>query len=249
MLRIACTIIVTAALLAACQPEPPLPPAPVPVAQPPVAPAEDPAADKEVLVATEPAGAKVILKGAEVGTTPMKLLVRGNTNVVLDKEGYVKQALMITPESEPNLVIQLVPAGEGAAEAEVAPAGPTATAKKGSGKKKAKAEDEAAGEPAGEAAEDKPAEAAAEDKPAEAAAVAPPPEAKPKKKTFTNMRQLKQALAKGEITQADFRYWQTVLKQKRAKEVEAAKADYKAGKITKLEYKQKVNAIKKKYEG
>jgi hypothetical protein len=232
-----------AALIAACQPEAPPPPAPVP--QPAPA-AEEPApdADKEVLVATEPAGAKVILKGAEVGTTPMKLLVRGNTNVVLEKEGYVKQALMITPESEPNMIIKLEPAGEGEAEAEVAPTGVTATAKKGGKGKKGKAGDEAA-------TEDKPAETAAaetEEKPAETApAAAPAPT--PKKKSYTNMKQLKQDYHAGKITKADFAYWQSILKQKRAKEIGQLKADYKAGKITKIEYKQKANAIKQKYEG
>lgn len=245
MLRIACSMIVVAALLAACQPEPAPPPAPAP-APAPAAPADEADADKEVLVATEPSGATVILKGAEVGTTPMKLLVRGNTNVVLDKEGYVKQALMITPESDPNLVITLVPSGEAEEEEDEGAAGPTATAKKGKGKK---GKDEAEAEPA----EEKPAEAAAapaekppEEKPAEAAPAPPPP---PKKKNYTNMRQLRQALANGEITHAEAKQWQNKFKQMRAAEYEKAKQDYEDDKLTKAEYKQKLREIKLKYEG
>lgn len=244
MLRIACSMIVIAALLAACQPEAPPPPAPVP-APAPAAPVDEADADQEVLVATEPSGAKVILKGAEVGTTPMKLLVRGNTNVVLEKEGYVKQALMITPESDPNLVITLVPSGEAAAEDEPEPAvGPTATAKKGKGKK---GKEEAA------PAEEKPVEAAAapaekpaEEKPAEAAPAPPPP---PKKKSYSNMRQLKQAYAAGEITKLEFRQWQNTFKQKRAAELRQLEQDYDDDKITKAEYKQKAREIRLKYEG
>jgi hypothetical protein len=246
MLRVTCPILILVAVaIAACTPEPPPPqPQPAPVAQEP---ADSPDADKEVLVATEPAGAKVILKGAEVGTTPMKLLVRGNTNVVLDKEGYVKQALMITPDSEPNLVITLVPSGEAPAETEAegeASAAPASMAKKGKGKK-GKEGEEAPAEPEAQPAET----AAAEEKPAEPAPVAPPPEPKPKKKSYSNMRQLKQALAAGEITHAEAKQWQHKFKQMRAAEFEQAKQDYEDDKLTKAQYKQKIREIKLKYEG
>lgn len=248
MLRIAFPItVIVSLLIAACTPEPPPPqPQPAPVAQ---APADSPDADKEVLIATEPAGAKVILKNAEVGTTPMKLLVRGNTNVVLEKEGYVKQALMITPDSEPNLVITLVPSGETPKDAEdaVEAGGASAgMAKKGKGKKGGEAEEapaEAAAEP-----EAQPAEAAeAEKQPALTKPDIKPPE--PKKKSYSNMRQLKQALASGEITHAEAKQWQNKLKQMRAAEYEKAKQDYEDDKLTKAEYKQKIREIKIKYEG
>ncbi len=77
---------------------------------------EDDAVDTSVLIASQPSDAKIILKGAHVGNTPMKLLVRGDTNVVLEKEGFVKHALLITPKSDPNLVVQLVPSEEGTQE-------------------------------------------------------------------------------------------------------------------------------------
>jgi len=237
-------VLVAAALIAACTPEPPPPmPMPAPVAQPQPQ-AEQPDADKEVLVATEPAGAKVMLQGAEVGTTPMKLLVRGNTNVVLEKEGYVKQALMITPDSEPNLVVTLVPSGEGEAEAEeaevaVGSAGSAGSAKKGKGKKDGEAEPPAETTP----------EPVASQPPPEAKPPEPPPEPKPVKKTYSNMAQIKAALANGEIDRVEFKKWQRKFQQDRAKELKQLEEDYEAGKIDKAQYKQMARDIKLKYEG
>ena len=107
--------------------------------------------------------------------------MRGNTNVVLEKEGYVKQALMITPDSEPNLVVTLVPSGEGGGDDEVEAAeadGPTAVAKKGKGKK-GKSGEEAEGD--GEATSAATEPAAAETQPSLTKPEGVQPETKPKK--------------------------------------------------------------------
>ncbi len=68
-------------------------------------------ADREILIASRPSEAQVLLKDAVVGTTPMKMLIRDDTNVVLKKDGYVRQAVMITRNSDPNMVIELVSDG------------------------------------------------------------------------------------------------------------------------------------------
>jgi hypothetical protein len=63
------------------------------------------------------------------------------------------------------------------------------------------------------------------------------------------MRQLKQALAAGQITRDEFRQWQRKLHQMRAAELEKLKQDYRNDKISKAEYNQKAREIKLKYEG
>jgi ubiquitin len=211
------------------------------------------AADRQVLVASVPPGATVILKGAPVGETPMKLLVRDETNLILEKEGYVRQAVLITPTSDPNLVVELEPAGEeGAAEepAEVDPGeaseGPVAGKAAGSSKKK----------PSGDATKTEP---GPEKAPADPVAPepAPEPEAKTppassggaKDKVYTTMRQLKDDLAKGIITRDDYRKWQAEIRKKRAADLEALERDLRERKITKAEYEAKAREIKLKYEG
>lgn len=215
------------------------------------------AADKEVLIATQPAGAKILLKGAEVGATPMKMLIRGDTNLVLEKEGYVRQALMLTPKSDPNVVVTLVPAeGEVAApSAEPAPTPADQGSHRSSGKS-GKKSDKPAGEPATETAAAPPADgagttgtggAAPAVEPAPPPAPTPPPA--PAKTVYTTMRQIKDALRAGKITRAEYAYWQGIIRQKRQAEFDATAADLRAHKITKDQYEQKMRAIKLKYEG
>lgn len=243
------------ALCLGCQEDP----QPQPAANVTVRPAT-PAVDKEVLVASQPSDAEVFLKGAKVGTTPMKLLVRGDTNLILEKEGYVKQALLITPKSDPNLVVELVPSGdeeETEAPDEAAPeeAGEEVRegdqkktgGHRGSGKKGKKAGKEDKGD---EAKDDETAEtvtaAAPEPEPEPEKKAAP---AKPKKKTYTTMRQLKDDLSKGIITRQEYRKWQGEIRKKRAVDLQAAEKAYRAGEMTRDEYRKKVREIKLKYEG
>ena len=63
--------------------------------------------DKEVSLVTKPAGADVLIGGAKVGTTPMTLTVRDETNVVLEKPGYIKQATLVTPDGESEVSVEL----------------------------------------------------------------------------------------------------------------------------------------------
>jgi hypothetical protein len=211
------------------------------------------AADKEVLIASQPAGAKILLKGAEVGATPMKLLIRGDTNVLLEKEGYVQQALMLTPKSDPNVVVTLVPAAGAAAAPPAEPgvavaAADTGAAKgsgKSSGKKPGKADEKAGEPPAADAAGTGTGAPAVE--PAPPPAPAPPPP--PAKTEYTTMRQIKDALKAGKITKAEYSHWQGIIRQKREVEFEAAKKDLRDHKITEAQYDDRIRAIRLKYEG
>jgi len=210
-------------------------------------------ADQEVLIASNPAGAQVLLKNAEVGKTPMKLLVRGDTNVVLKKEGYVEQAIMITPKSDPNIVVDLVESS--VVDSVVKPvvvemaAVPDTGAESGKrespyhkkSKSKSRSKLESSAEPKPEP------ELKPEPEPElvnTAPAVAPA--AKP---TYNTMRELKNAIRAREITKAEYRMYQKSIRNKRTKEYGEVKAKYSAGKITKAEYKQQIKAIRIKYEG
>ena len=200
-------------------------------------------ADKEVLIATVPTGAKILLKGAEVGATPMKLLIRDDTNVVIEKEGYVRQALMLTPKSDPNVVVTLVPAEGAVAVAVAEPAAETESQRPTSSKTTKKTEktgDKPKEETTGEGA-------ATETAPTPD----PPPAATPpaSKTEYASMRQIKEALHAGKITKAEYSHWQGIIRQKRQAEYDATRKALEEKKITKAEYEAKIRAIKLKYEG
>ena len=220
------------------------------------------AADKEVLIASQPSQAKVLLQGAEVGATPMKMLIRGDTNVVLEKEGYVRQALMLTQKSDPNVVVTLVPSGAAAATetaTETAPAAVAtdeASAQKStdkssshkSGEKTAAKEGASTAPPAANPTEPAPAATLpAETQPAPAATPAAP--ATPKKTEYSNMRQIKEAYREGSITRSEYDHWQGIIRKNREAEYDATKKDLREGKITETQYKEKIRAIRAKYEG
>jgi hypothetical protein len=217
------------------------------------------AADKEVLIASQPSQAKVLLKGAEVGATPMKLLIRGDTNVVLEKEGYVRQALMLTQKSDPNVVVTLVPSGEAAASSTEPAAVATAetNAQKSSsekssshksGEKTAAEGSTTSAQPAAPATE--PASAATPPAAAEPApAATPAAPATPKKTEYSNMRQIKEAYRAGTISRSEYDTWQGIIRKNREAEYEATKKDLRENKITETQYKEKIRAIRAKYEG
>jgi tetratricopeptide (TPR) repeat protein len=75
---------------------------------------------------------------------------------------------------------------------------------------------------------------------------APPP---PQQPTYTNMRQLKDALRQRRITKAEYSRHQAVIRKKRQVEFDALKRDLRARKITEREYKKRIVEVKKKYEG
>jgi hypothetical protein len=243
MFRSVIHVIVASAMLAACSNDSEVPRA---VAVAMSAPATT--ADKEILVASNPSGAILVLKGAKVGETPMKLLVRGDTNVILEKEGYVQQALLITPKSEPNMVVTLVPLddeesaqnGDDEAEQEEAASGTGTTGKKKSIKKNTGGTEPAPSTDTGE-----------EEKNEEVVASPPStsPEPKTKKPSYNTMAQIKRAIREGKITKAEFRMYQVEIRRKRAAEVDATKKAYQQGTLTKAQYNEKIRSIKIKYEG
>jgi PEGA domain len=62
-----------------------------------------------VTIATVPSGATVSLAGAELGTTPYSLQLKGTTIVELSLPGHASQRITVEPSGEPNLVVKLVP--------------------------------------------------------------------------------------------------------------------------------------------
>jgi hypothetical protein len=164
---------------------------------------------------------------------------------------------MLTPRSDPNVVVTLVPAEGGAATASVEPVPPAADqgSQKTPGKSSKKA-DKTADKPAdGTAAPTDGAGAtgtggAAATETAPPPTVTPPPVTPPPKKTeYTTMRQIKDAVRAGQITKAEYSSWQGIIRQKRQAEFDATRKDLEAHKITKAQYEEKIRAIKLKYEG
>ena len=245
------------AALSACTNEPE---APQTVAVAVTAPQES--ADKEVLIASQPTGAKVLLQGAEVGATPMKLLIRADTNVVLEKDGYVRQALMLTQKSDPNVVVTLVPSTEPQPQA-AAPIAPAAAEPEAAASEQRPSSGKSSSKKGSEKAEEKatapqPTEAATQPEPAAAATPAPaqpepakatPAPAAPKKTEYTNMRQIKEALRAGTITRDEYASWQATIRKNRQAEYDATEKDLREGRITETQYKEKIRAIRAKYEG
>lgn len=68
-------------------------------------------------------------------------------------------------------------------------------------------------------------------------------------KTYATMRELKQDLRAGAISGHDFYNWQTLIRAWRSTEIDSARADLHAGRITHAEFKARVAAIRLKYEG
>jgi hypothetical protein len=68
-------------------------------------------------------------------------------------------------------------------------------------------------------------------------------------KTYATMRELKQDLRTGAISGRDFYNWQMMIRAWRAAEIDAAKADLHAGRITHAEFSARIAAIRLKYEG
>ena len=66
---------------------------------------------------------------------------------------------------------------------------------------------------------------------------------------YSTMRQIKDALKAKQITKEEYRTYQQEIRKNRQVEYDALKADLRAGTITEREYKEKINACRKKYEG
>jgi len=203
------------------------------------------AVDQEVLIATIPEGADVLLAGARVGGTPFRMLVRTPTNVVLEKEGYVRQAILVTPDGEPNMVVELVADESGETEEGKEEDGDE-DADRAAGRKPAKGKEQvaAAAQEVGE--DEQPGTGTGGQVEAEQVETAAP---KGKGKTYDNMADLKRDHRAGRISAADYRHWQSVIRARRAEELERLRQEYAEGKLTKAEYRNKTNAVKNKYEG
>ncbi|MFO8074181.1 MAG: PEGA domain-containing protein [Polyangia bacterium] len=248
-----------------CQGGDSAPAAAEPDEQEPGAQAED--ADKEVLIASRPDGADVLLDGAKVGVTPMKMLVRGKTNVLLDKEGYVQQALLITPGSEPNIVVELVPSGEesrgdagaeqggeqAVAEEEADQSGSGSRKRGAVGAKKGGGSEGSEQEEQGEKSEGEEKSAASEDGKASAGGDESGSEQEnktaAKSEAYQNMDQLKRDLRDGRISRQEYREWQAELRAARARELAELKKRYEAEEISRDDFRRMAAEIKSKYEG
>ena len=234
--------------LIACQGPAPSPPAPE------TAPAATPAArpDRQVLIASRPAQATVWFEDAQVGQTPMKMLIRGNTNVVLEKAGYLRQAVLIPAEGNPSMIVDLVPAGPAPtaghdtpqtpapSAAPQPPRDPVAAGKpaKHKARRRAPADEDQASAPRAQPLPDE-----------EPDRNAVPPGPEPKKTNYTTMKQIKRAVRAGTITRSQYRTYQSEIRRKRTVELEAAEQEYRARRLSRGQYKQRVRTIKLKYEG
>jgi serine/threonine-protein kinase len=63
---------------------------------------------RQVTIASIPSGASVRLAGAELGKTPYELRLKRPTEIEVVLPPYPSRALMITPEGEPNVIVDLV---------------------------------------------------------------------------------------------------------------------------------------------
>ena len=66
---------------------------------------------------------------------------------------------------------------------------------------------------------------------------------------YSTMRQIKNALKAQQITKEEYRTYQQAIRKNRREEYDTLKAELRAGTITEREYKEKINACRKKYEG
>lgn len=214
--------------------------------------------NKGVLLASRPSNVKVMLKGAEIGQTPVKLLVSEDMNLVLEQPGFVRQAVLVTRETRPNLIVDLVPSSTDCCPCDGAQAvpsfEPTAAPKVKSSKKRVKS-DKVELSPELVAAAQAKLAAANQKQPAEteSGAIKPavePPNTPPKSaQAYTTMAALKRDIRAGKIDKATFRKFQNQIRAKRQVDLDKLKSDYKEGKIDKAEYKKRTREIKLKYEG
>lgn len=84
-----------------------------------------------------------------------------------------------------------------------------------------------------------------------AAPAAGPPGAAPAApaRAYDSMRQLKQDLRSGAVSGREFARWQLVIRLRRSAEMDAARADYHSGAITRAELAARLEAIRLKFEG
>jgi serine/threonine-protein kinase len=87
---------------------PTAPATPKPEVPPPTTPTTKPAASSLVLVDSEPAGASIVRDGAILGETPETVPVEGGPiSVVLKKEGYVDETVVIDPAKGRKMLVRL----------------------------------------------------------------------------------------------------------------------------------------------
>lgn len=77
-------------------------------------------AESEVLLDSKPPGASILIQGAAVGRTPFALRLRGETNVVLELDGYLRHAVFLQPGGPRRVEVPLI-------SASAAPPPPSAT--------------------------------------------------------------------------------------------------------------------------
>ncbi|MET0386366.1 MAG: serine/threonine-protein kinase [Polyangiales bacterium] len=66
---------------------------------------------REVRIVTAPSGASVRLNGVELGRTPYELQFRNTTEITLQLPEYQPETVVVTTTSEPNLAVELQPLG------------------------------------------------------------------------------------------------------------------------------------------
>jgi hypothetical protein len=202
--------------------------------------------DREVLVVSQPEDASAFFNGRRVGQTPMKFLIRDDTNLVLEKEGYIRQALLLNSKSAPTVVVKLVKThgglplvhpqaigGDSPIIEKSAPVPPKPH-------KKFKREAEPI-----ETAQNTPIP------PPQNMETGTTPLPAPSQKIidYQTMREIKTALRQGMISKVQYRQIQAKIREKRAADISALRKALDERKITRDQYNRLARKIKLKYEG
>jgi len=231
-----------------------------------------------VQINSKPTGAGVELAGVEIGKTPYTLQFRRATTLRLALDGYASAQLNVDERSEPNLVLELTPLtarkgtrnNKGAAtpESSAAPIPTPAPASAAA----APTSPAAAAAPHVAAAAPHVAAQPSTPRPAQGSALPasiPPPtwlskvpivgnaltgrdrrEAMLRRgPPYRNVVAAKRAYRAGQLSEQDYEDTIWVLKTQRSNHIQAEKAAYKQGRITRAEYDRRVDRIDADYEG
>jgi hypothetical protein len=223
-------------------------------------------------IVTSPSGASVQLNGVELGRTPYVLQFRGPTQLVLSLPGYDPQALMVTPDSEPNLALELSPlvAAEtragvrgpvvelASAQSMPAEAAPEATLPHGAQEPiQALPAEQAVPRPRAEYAADSaspPIAASARAEPSDAALLAPA--GRPRREAlielgspYPNVLAARRARESGGLDASSYRDVIWALRTLRNRRIDAQKQSYRKGLITRAEYERREHQIELDYAG
>ena len=226
----------------------------------------------EVRIVTSPSGASVELNGVELGKTPFLLQFRGPTQLSLSLAGYEQQALMVTPDSEPNVALELSPLAAAPSteptHAQARAAGPSLaraadepvevmSAEQAAPQTRAEREVDSAtqGERAAEPMHGEPTQPSAASTP-RAASVMLAPAGRARREAllelgspYANVVAARRARESGALDAAAYRDVVWALRSVRNRRIDAEKQSYRKGVITRAEYDRRERQIEQDFTG